>query len=94
MVAWTGFPADSFTFIRGAPTIYASSPGVERGFCSQCGTQLTYRRLDAADSIDVTTVSMDNPEAIPPQDHTWVQSRLSWVKLADQLPAYVGVRTK
>jgi len=93
MVAWTGFAADSFTFTRGAPTIYSSSPGVERSFCGRCGTQLTYRRLDAADSIDVTTASMDNPEAIPPQDHTWVQNRLSWIKLADELPAYSGVRT-
>jgi hypothetical protein len=93
MVAWTGFAADSFTFTRGAPAIYSSSPGVERGFCAQCGTQLTYRRQDDPGNVDVTTAGMDDPEAIPPQDHTWVQSRLSWVKLGDELPAYSGVRT-
>jgi hypothetical protein len=88
LVAWSGFAADRLTFTRGEPAIYRSSPGVERGFCGQCGTQLTYRRQDAADTIDVTIASLDDPEAIAPEDHTWVQNRLSWIVLGDRLPTY------
>jgi hypothetical protein len=88
LVAWSGFAVDRFTFTRGEPAIYQSSAGVERGFCSHCGTQLTYRRQDAADTIDVTIASMDDPEVIAPEDHTWVQSRLSWIVLGDGLPTY------
>ena len=93
LVAWCGFAPGNFTFTSGAATIYKSSPRVERGFCANCGTQLTYRRLDDASFVDVTIASLDDPEAIPPQDHTWVRGRLSWIKLADGLPAYTAQRT-
>jgi hypothetical protein len=92
LVAWSGFPAEGFAFTRGAPVTYPSSPGVERTFCGKCGTQLTYRRQDDATNVDVTIASMDDPESIAPQDHTWVSERLSWMKLGDGLPTYSGVR--
>ena len=78
-VTWAGFDTDKFSFTRGQPASYASSRHVLRSFCSQCGTALTYRRLDLPGSIDVTLCSMDTPEATKPEDHTWTESRLSWV---------------
>ena len=87
-VTWAGFDTDNFTFTRGQPASYASSGNVLRTFCNRCGTALTYRRLDLPDSIDVTLGSMDVPEALQPEDHTWTESRLSWVALCDQLPTY------
>jgi len=59
-----------------------------RTFCGQCGTALTYRRLDLPASVDLTLGSMDDPEQLEPQDHTWTESKLSWIRLADDLPAY------
>lgn len=94
IVAWSGFPATGFNFIRGLPARYASSPGVERTFCSHCGTQLTYQRQDLPDFLDVTLASLDDPEAIRPQDHTWASARLSWIALNDGLPAYHANRTQ
>jgi len=35
-----------------------------------------------------TTASLDDPEAMPPHDHTHTATRLSWVRLADGLPVY------
>ncbi len=93
LVAWSGFAGASFSFTCGLPTRYTSSAGVERSFCSRCGTQLTYRRLEAPDAVDVTMGSMDDPEALAPQDHTWVASRLSWIALSDGLPTYDRNRT-
>lgn len=87
-VTWAGFDADKFVFTRGDPVSYASSGHVRRTFCGQCGTALTYRRGDLPDSIDVTLGSMDAPEALSPEDHTWTESRLSWIAFADHLPAY------
>ena len=31
---------------------------------------------------------LDDPNAVPPKDHTRTSSKLSWVKLADGLPEY------
>jgi hypothetical protein len=87
-VTWAGFDSDRFTFIKGQPASYASSANVIRTFCSNCGTALTYERSDLSGSIDVTLGSMDDPEALTPEDHTWTESRLSWISLGDQLPAH------
>ena len=93
LVAWSEFPAGGLNFTRGVAVRYASSPGVERTFCGRCGTQLTYLRQDAPDSIDLTLASLDDPEVVPPEDHTWTTSRLCWIKLSDGLPTYPRNRT-
>ena len=87
-VTWAGFDRDQFTFIAGQPTSYRSSPNVVRTFCGKCGTALTYQRADLPASIDVTLGSMDDPEMLTPQDHTWAEAQLSWVCLNDGLPRY------
>jgi hypothetical protein len=87
-VTWAGFDADKFEFTQGQPATYGSSKNVVRTFCSRCGTALTYQRLDLPDSIDVTLGSMDDPEKIKPEDHTWTGSRISWIVLGDHLPTY------
>jgi hypothetical protein len=53
---------------------------------------LTYQRADLPGSIDVTLGSLDDPEALKPQDHTWTESQLSWISLADGLPRYARER--
>ena len=40
------------------------------------------------DEIDVTTRSLDEPNRLSPQDHTYMNDKLSWIKLADSLPEY------
>ena len=87
-VTWAGFDTDKFEFVRGQPTSYASSVNVVRTFCGKCGTALTYQRADLPGSIDVTLGSMDDAEALRPQDHTWTESQLSWISLGDELPKY------
>ena len=46
------------------------------------------------DEVDVTVSSFDQPDATLPQDHVWVEDRLPWVKLADNLPQYARARDK
>jgi hypothetical protein len=87
-VTWAGFDRDKFAFTQGQPASHASSPKVLRAFCATCGTALTYQRADVPGSIDVTLGSMDDPEALRPEDHTWTESRLSWIALNDRLPQY------
>ena len=49
---------------------------------------LTFERDEYPDEIDVTTASLDDPEAMPPRDQTHTKTRLRWVCLADGLPTY------
>lgn len=87
-VAWFSVPRAQFRFVQGEPTRFASSPRATRCFCPRCGSQLTFASDGHADEIDVTTCTLDDPEALAPEDHTFVRSRLGWVKLADGLPEY------
>jgi hypothetical protein len=41
-----------------------------------------------AEEVDVTVCSFDQPTAVTPTDHTWVEDRLPWIRLADNLPGY------
>ncbi len=63
-----------------------------RRFCGNCGTSLTFEGEYAPNEIDITTASLDDPDAAPPKDHTHSGGRLVWDKICDGLPAYNGVR--
>jgi hypothetical protein len=91
-VAWFSVRRLDFRFVAGTPARFNSSEKGTRSFCPRCGTQLTFAHRDFPDEVDVTTASLDDPEAAPPRDHTRTSSKLSWVKLADNLPLYPEAR--
>jgi hypothetical protein len=37
-------------------------------------------------TLDVTVATLDQPELAPADRHIWVQSRLPWLHLDEQLP--------
>jgi hypothetical protein len=87
MVTWASFPRDCVRFIHGQPEEFVRD-GRRRGFCARCGTSLTFLLNADADAVDVTVSSFDQPEAVTPAAHTWVEDRLPWIRLADGLPAH------
>ena len=88
LTAWAMFPLPAFQLERGALAIYASSPGVERGFCGRCGTTLSFSASFLPGLIDLTIASFDEPERLPPQLHMWETRRIPWLQLADELPRH------
>jgi len=91
-VAWFSVPRSEFRLVQGTPARFRSTPKGMRSFCPTCGTQLTFEHDDASGEIDVTTCSLDDPELLPPKDHTCTSSKLGWVKLTDHLPEYREAR--
>ena len=87
-VPWFSVPRAGFRWLGAEPTYYQSSAEAQRGFCPRCGTQLSFSHRDLPDEIDLTTCSLDDPETLPPEDHTWTASKLDWVRLDDDLPAF------
>ena len=90
-VAWFSVPAAAFRFVQGTPARYRSSAAASRTFCAACGSSLTYE-ADGLDEVDVTTGSLDDPESLPPQDHTFARSRLRWMHGLDALPSHATTR--
>ena len=92
-LAWVIFAESNVEITRGALAIHSSSPGVERGFCARCGTSLTYRRENRPGLFDVTTASLDDPEAFPPAKEIWVEEKLSWMTTDPTRPQYAHFST-
>ena len=91
-VAWFTVPRASLRWIAGKPANVRSSAKAIRRFCGACGTSLSFESDETPDEIDITTASLDDPEAVPPKDHTRTASRLAWDVICDGLPAYSGTR--
>jgi hypothetical protein len=91
-VAWLTVRAESLVYLMARPTEFSSSSKVFRSFCSQCGTPLTYRHEERADEVDITLVTLDQPAAIVPVDHIWMEDALPWDRPGDDLPQYPKTR--
>ena len=85
-MALTGGKLESLRWTRGKPSIFKSSERGERGFCSACGTPLTYR-MEGTGRISVAMASLDDPESIRPTRQYGVESQLSWTDAIASLPA-------
>jgi hypothetical protein len=92
-VTWASFRRDNFQFKKGKPREIAWAERV-RSFCATCGSALTFMSQPDADEIDVTVATFDQPESVTPADHIWTEDRMSWIKLADNLPQHARGRTK
>ena len=91
VVAWFSVAPEAFSVMRGELKRFNSSAHAVRSFCGECGTPLTYQR-HGIHEVDITACSLDEPEAVPPRDHTFVRSALRWGAVEDGLPRYLGLR--
>ena len=83
------FPSAALRFTQGEPKIYRSSAIMERAFCSNCGSSLTYRYLlpeMRSDVVWIKTGTLDHPEPLSPQYHYGVESQMPWLRFDDDLP--------
>ena len=94
VVAWLTFARSQFKWVRGQVAQFHSSEPVTREFCGACGTPLTYVHRDSPETVDVTTCSLDDPNAFPPTHHSWLSHDLEWVRFGDGLPTFSEWRTK
>jgi hypothetical protein len=69
-----GVPLKDLVWTRGAPGSFRSSEAVERGFCRDCGTPLTYRVLER-DRISVSIPSLDEPDRVEPVRQHGIENR-------------------
>jgi hypothetical protein len=83
----TGAPASVFvafddaavTVTRGAITRYASSPGVERGFCARCGSTLTCANARRPNETHFHLGAFERPEEFEPTGAAFAGERLPWL---------------
>ena len=56
------------------PDYYQSSPIARRGFCSACGTSLTFQYLEGTEKMDLIVGTFDDPSRFIPSSHFGAES--------------------
>jgi hypothetical protein len=87
--ALVGVKKSGLRWTRGEPAFYRSSEIVQRGFCRNCGTPLSFA-YDHSDRIAVSIGSLDHPEAVTPAHQYGVEAQLPVFEMLHRLP---GTRT-
>jgi hypothetical protein len=88
MVGWFGV-YDAGLRWSGPLQRYASSKGVERGFCGTCGSPMFFRNPSKwPDETHLYGASLDDPTAYAPSAHVHYDEHLPWGAMADGLPRH------
>lgn len=90
--AFATVPFPAFVVTAGALRWRRSTDFGRRGFCADCGTQLTIDVEFQADEIDFTIASLDDLSAVEPGFHIFWAERVPWLRPVDDLPRYAGWR--
>ena len=88
VATFVGFQREQLTYTRGNRKIYESSPGVRRGFCADCGTQLTYEADACQGEVHLYLCTLDNPENYVPNRHVFFEEHIPWFDTRDDLPRH------
>ncbi|MBL4814363.1 MAG: GFA family protein [Shewanella sp.] len=90
--SWMDFLVDQVTWLCGKPREYASSDTTRRGFCSTCGTSISFRDTGHPTYYTLSIASLDDPNLVPVKYHIHTDSQLKWLIIEDDLPRYNGSR--
>lgn len=88
MATFVGFSRHQISYTAGERQIYESSPGVRRGFCSRCGTPLSYEADRSPGEIHLYISTLDEPDKFIPKFHVFYAERIPWFEIADDLPRH------
>ncbi|SDR51155.1 Uncharacterized conserved protein [Rhizobiales bacterium GAS113] len=68
-----------------------SGNAVERGFCPDCGSSVTYASTAFPDAIFVTAGSLDDPSWFRPTMVVYISSAQPWDHIEAHLPRFEGM---
>jgi len=81
-------PRAALRFTRGTPKEYASSPGVRRSFCAECGSPIAYQTERRPDVVDLFAGTLSDMSEVTPLCHVHAAEQLAWFEVLDDLPRY------
>ena len=85
--ALAGAPKSAFEWTKGTPAFFASSNLAQRAYCRDCGTPLSFSYNLPEARFYITIGSLDDPEQAPIVKQFGVESRISWVRFCEDVPA-------
>ncbi|MGO8504686.1 GFA family protein [Rhizobium leguminosarum] len=76
-------PEEGIEWTRGEPSYFQSSVNIERGFCSDCGTPMTYRHPGG---LELAIGTFDDRSDLAPLIQVNYEARLPWVEKIFEAP--------
>jgi len=92
MTTFAGFRPDQVIFTGAMPSRFSSDDGVTRSFCGQCGSPVAYESTDRPNEIHLQLGLFDDLEPLAPQDHSFLNEKVSWLHADEHLPQSVWER--
>lgn len=89
VATFVGVNIDQFSYLKGTPASYQSSPDVWRYFCATCGSPMAYtsdKRHPGEVHLYIGT--LENPDQFAPRGHVNSAEQLPWFEVDDELPRY------
>lgn len=90
MTTFIGINDGQWKWTSGTAKVFHSSPGVERTFCGDCGTPMSFRSTNMTGVMHFYVAALDDPEAIQPSMHAAHEEKLSWLHFNDDLKTVIG----
>jgi hypothetical protein len=84
--SFADIPRENFSWTRGKPAAFRSSSIAMRDFCADCGTPLSFHRIDGP-RIEIMTGAFDRPDRLIPTQQFGTESRLGWVVSIANMPS-------
>jgi hypothetical protein len=83
-------PASKFRIVKGETTLrsYRNASGVERLFCSNCGSPIYGKRDSMPETVRVRIGTLDTPVDTKVSAHIFVGSKAEWDEIHDDVPQY------
>lgn len=78
-------PENGVEWTRGEPRYFQSSVNIDRGFCENCGTPLTYRHPQG---LEIAIGAFDERDDLAPQVQVNHDFRLPWVEKIFDAPVH------
>jgi hypothetical protein len=86
VAAYAGFSAASVRITGESFRLFATSPGVRRGFCGRCGSPLSFEGERWPGEIHLHLGAFDHPEALVPTGEAFKEERLPWLHVEVREP--------
>ncbi len=87
LTSFIGFSSEQVAW-RGVRRFYPSSDIAKRGFCPNCGTQMSFESTRWPGEVHLYAASLEDPNQYQPQMHSHWEERLSWCAWQDDLPKF------
>ena len=80
---------EDFSWLKGVDllSVFESSPGRHRYFCSNCGTQLV-KMVDGRDELVLRVASLDDDPMQVPEVQIWCSHEVPWLNYKSDIPRF------